>query len=413
MRKRVVVTGVGCVSPLGLNVDETWSALLACKSGAGPITHFDASQHKTRFAAEVKGFDPVGLFGAREARKMDRFVQFAMAAAGEAMKGANLTINESNRDRVGILIGTGIGGISTMLDAYEVLKERGPDRVSPFLIPMMISDSAAGILAIRTGARGPNMSIATACATGTNAMGEAAAMIRRNAADIMLVGSSEAAIVSLAMAGMNVMTALSTRNDDPLHASRPFDKTRDGFLMGEGAGMLVLESLESAQARGADILCEFMGYGASDDAYHISAPAENGAGAALSMQLALDDADLHAEDIGYINAHGTSTHLNDKSETAAIKQVFGPQAYRVPISSTKSMTGHLLGASGSLEAVFCARVFKEDILPATINYEIPDPECDLDYVPNKPRPAHPQHIMSNSFGFGGHNATLIMSRFEA
>ncbi len=238
-------------------------------------------------------------------------------------------------------------------------------------------------------------------------------MIRRNSADIMLVGSSEASIVSLAMAGMNVMTALSTRNDDPLHASRPFDKTRDGFLMGEGAGMLVLESLESAQARGAAILCEFMGYGASDDAYHISAPAENGAGAALSMQLALDDADLHAEDIGYINAHGTSTHLNDKSETAAIKKVFGPEAYRVPISSTKSMTGHLLGASGSLEAVFCARVFKEDILPATINYETPDPECDLDYVPNKPRPAHPQHIMSNSFGFGGHNATLIMSRFEA
>jgi 3-oxoacyl-(acyl-carrier-protein) synthase len=229
----------------------------------------------------------------------------------------------------------------------------------------------------------------------------------------MLVGSSEAAIVSLAMAGMNVMTALSTRNDDPQHASRPFDKTRDGFLMGEGAGMLVLESLESAQARDAKILCEFMGYGASDDAYHISAPAENGAGAALSMQLALDDADLHAEDIGYINAHGTSTQLNDKSETAAIKKVFGPQAYRVPISSTKSMTGHLLGASGSLEAVFCARVLNENILPATINYETLDPECDLDYVPNKPRPARPQHVMSNSFGFGGHNATLIMSRFEA
>ncbi len=413
MRKRVVVTGVGCVSPLGLNVGETWSALLAGKSGAGPITHFDASHHKTKFAAEVKGFDPVALFGPREARKMDRFVQLAIAAASEAMQGANLTIDEANRDRVGILIGTGIGGINTMLDTYDVLKERGPDRVSPFLIPMMISDSAAGILAIRTGARGPNMSLATACATGTNALGEAAAMIRRNAVDIMLVGSSEAAIVSLAMAGMNVMTALSTRNDDPQRASRPFDKNRDGFLMGEGAGMLVLESLESAQKRGAKILCEFMGYGASDDAYHISAPAENGAGAALSMQLALEDAGLTGDDIGYINAHGTSTQLNDKSETAAIKKVFGEQAYRVPISSTKSMTGHLLGASGSLEAVVCTKVLNEDILPATINYETPDPDCDLDYVPNKPRPAHPQHVMSNSFGFGGHNATLIMSRFEA
>jgi 3-oxoacyl-[acyl-carrier-protein] synthase II len=413
MRKRVVVTGVGCISPLGLNVDETWSALLAGKSGAAPITHFDASQHKTRFAAEVRGFDPIALFGTREARKMDRFSQFAIAAANEAMQSAGLSIDESNRDRVGVIIGTGIGGISTMLDNYEVLKERGPERVSPFLIPMMISDSAAGVLAIRTGARGPNMSLATACATGTNALGEAAAMIRRAAADIMLVGSSEAAIVSLAMAGMNVMTALSTRNDDPERASRPFDKNRDGFLMGEGAGMLVLESLESAQQRGAKILCEFLGYGASDDAYHISAPAENGAGAAISMQLALDDANLKAEDIGYINAHGTSTQLNDKSETAAIKKVFGQQAYRVPISSTKSMTGHLLGASGSLEAVICARVLNDGILPATINYETPDPECDLDYVPNTPRAARPQHVMSNSFGFGGHNATLIMSRFSA
>jgi 3-oxoacyl-[acyl-carrier-protein] synthase II len=397
---------------LGLNVQETWSALLAGESGAAPITHFDASQHKTKFAAEVKGFDPVALFGQREARKMDRFAQFAIAAANEAMQDAGLTVNETNRDRIGVLIGTGIGGISTILEAYEVMNGRGPDRVSPFLVPMMISDSAAGILAIRTGARGPNMALATACATGTNAMGEAAAMIRRDAADAMLVGSSEAAIVSLAMAGMNVMTALSTRNDDPQGASRPFDRDRDGFLMGEGAGMLVLESLQSARARGAKILSEFLGYGTSDDAYHISAPAENGAGAAISMQLALEDAGLKAEDIGYINAHGTSTQLNDKSETAAIKKVFGEQAYRVPISSTKSMTGHLLGASGSLEAVICTKVLNEDILPATINYETPDPVCDLDYVPNKPRSARPQHVMSNSFGFGGHNATLILSRFD-
>ncbi len=413
MRKRVVVTGTGCISPLGLDVAQTWASLLACKSGAGLITHFDASQHKTRFAAEVKGFDGVGRFGTREARKMDRFTQFAIAAAEEAIKDANLSINESNRDRVGILIGTGIGGISTLLDNYEAMRERGPERVSPFLVPMMISDSAAGVLAIRTGARGVNMSIQTACATGTNALGEAAEMIRRNTVDVMLVGSSEAGIVALAMAGLNVMTALSTRNDDPQGASRPFDLTRDGFLMGEGAGMLVLESLEAARKRGARILCEFVGYGASDDAYHISAPAENGAGAALAMKLALEDAGLRPEDIGYINAHGTSTQLNDKSETAAIKQVFGDQAYRVPISSTKSMTGHLLGASGSLEAVICTRVLNDGMLPATINYETPDPACDLDYVPNKPREAHPRYVMSNSFGFGGHNASLILSQFTA
>ena len=376
MRKRVVVTGTGCISPLGLNVHDTWEGLLAGRSGAAMITHFDPSNHKTKFAAEVKGFDGAALFGTREARRMDRFAQFAIAAAAEAMQQAGLTIDESNRDRVGILIGTGIGGIGTLLENAALLQERGPERVSPFLVPMMISDSAAGLLAIRTGARGPNMSIQTACATGTNTMGEAAEMIRRGAADIMLAGSSEAGIVSLAMAGLNVMTALSTRNDAPEKASRPFDKERDGFVMGEGAGMLVLESLESAKARGAKILCEFVGYGTSDDAYHISAPAENGAGAALSMQLALDDANLRTGDIDYINAHGTSTPLNDKSETAAIKKVFGEQAYNVPVSSTKSMTGHLLGASGSVEAVICARVLNENVLPPTINYETPDADCD-------------------------------------
>jgi len=412
MRRRVVMTGLGCVSPLGLNLNDTWAALLAGKSGAGPITRFDASQHKTRFAAEVKGFDPVAIFGARDARKMDRFAQFAIAAAQEALDQSGLQINEANRDRVGIVIGTGIGGITTMIENYEALKERGPDRVSPFLIPMMISDSAAGMLAIRTGARGPNLALATACATGSNAVGEAAEMIWRGVADAMIVGASESAVVSLAMAGMNVMTALSTRNDSPEKASRPFDKNRDGFLMGEGAGMVVLETLESAQARGAKVLCEFSGYGASDDAYHISAPAENGAGAALSMKLALEDAGLKPEDIDYINAHGTSTQLNDKSETAAIKTVFGAHAYKVPISSTKSMTGHLLGASGAVEAAICARILSENILPPTINYETPDPVCDLDYVPNTPRPAKPRHIMSNSFGFGGHNATIIVSRFE-
>lgn len=412
MRRRVVMTGLGCVSPLGLNLTETWAALLDGKSGAGPITRFDASQHKTRFAAEVKGFDPVALFGAREARKMDRFAQFAIAAAQEALGQSGLQINEANRDRVGVVIGTGIGGITTMLENYEVLRERGPERVSPFLVPMMISDSAAGMLAIRIGARGPNLALATACATGSNAVGEAAEMIWRGVADAMIVGASESAVVPLAMAGMNVMTALSTRNDAPEKASRPFDKNRDGFLMGEGAGMVILESFKSAQARGAKILCEFSGYGASDDAYHISAPAENGAGAAICMKLALARAGLKPEDIDYINAHGTSTQLNDKSETAAIKTVFGEYAYKVPISSTKSMTGHLLGASGAVEAAICAKILAENILPPTINYETPDPVCDLDYVPNTPRPAKPRHVMSNSFGFGGHNATIILSHFE-
>jgi 3-oxoacyl-[acyl-carrier-protein] synthase II len=394
-------------------VRETWEGVLSGKSGAGPITHFDASSHKTRFAAEVKGFDGIGRFGAREARKMDRFVQFAVAAADEAMNQAELKIDDSNRDSTGIIVGTGIGGIGTMMSNYEVLKDRGADRVSPFLIPMMISDSAAGTLAIRTGARGPNMAIATACATGTNALGEAAAMIRRGAAETMLVGSAEAAIVPLAMAGLNAMTALSTRNEAPERASRPFDLDRDGFVMGEGAAMVVMESLESAQRRGVRILCEFSGYGTSDDAFHISAPVENGAGAALSMQLALRDAQLEAASIGYINAHGTSTRLNDKSETYAVKTVFGTQAYRVPISSTKSVTGHLLGASGALEAVICARVLNEGVLPPTANYEFPDPECDLDYVPNTARKVAPAYVMSNSFGFGGHNATLILSRYTA
>lgn len=411
MRKRVVITGLGCMSPVGNNVKDTWQALIAGKSGAALITAFDASKHKTKFAAEVKGFDPVALFGARDSRKMDRFTQFATAATLEAISQSGLIIDESNRDRVGILIGSGIGGIITIIEQYEVLRQRGPDRVSPFLIPMMISDGAAGNIAIRIGARGPNMSLATACATGTNSLGEATEMIRRGAADVMIAGASEASISALSMAGMNVMTALSTRNDDPTKASRPFDKNREGFVMGEGSAILILESLEHAQARGANILCEFTGYGTTDDAHHISAPAEDGAGAANSMRLALKDSGLNLEDIGYINAHGTSTPMNDKSETSAIKSVFGEQAYKIPVSSTKSMTGHLLGASGSLEAVVGSMVLIDHILPPTINYETPDPVCDLDYVPNKSRKADPKHIMSNSFGFGGHNATLILSSF--
>ncbi len=412
MRRRVVVTGMGCISPVGNTVNETWDSLLAGKSGAGPITLFDASKHKTRFAAEVKNFDAASVFGNREARRMDRFTQFATVAALEALEQAGLQIDDFNRDRVGVVIGTGIGGIGTIMEQAEVLRERGPERISPFLVPMMISDSAAGMLAIRFGARGPNMALATACASGNNAIGEALEMIRRGSADTMIAGASEGALVSITMAGMNVMGALSTRNDDLLAASRPFDKDRDGFLMGEGAGILILESLESAQARGATILCELSGYGTTDDAYHISAPAENGAGAAISMKHALDDAGLKVTDIEYINAHGTSTPLNDKSETAAIKTVFGEQAYKIPVSSTKSMTGHLLGASGAVEAVFSILAMREGIIPATINYQTPDPECDLDVVPNQSRKASIKHAMSNSFGFGGHNATLVFSQFE-
>jgi len=343
---------------------------------------------------------------------MDRFTQFALAAALQAVEHSGLKIDESNRDRVGALIGTGIGGVSTMTEQLTVLAERGPDRVSPFLVPMMLADTAPGIIAIHLGIRGPNMAVTTACATGSNAIGEAAEMIRRDSTDVMLAGGAEAAVVPLALAGLGVMKALSTRNDQPQRASRPFDLNRDGFVVGEGAAVLVLESLEYAQARGARILAEVTGYGTSDDAYHISAPAENGAGAALCMRLALESANLRPEDIDYINAHGTSTTLNDKSETAAIKTAFGAQAYKVPISSTKSMTGHLLGASGALEASVCVQVIQDGLLPPTINYETPDPECDLDYVPNQARQKTVRNVMSNSFGFGGHNATLILSRFE-
>ena len=413
MRKRVVITGLGMVSPLGLNVEESWQALIAGKSGAGPITHFDAWDNKTKFAAEVKGFDPIALFGRRDARRMDRYVQFALAASLQAVEDAQLDVTEENRDRIGVLIGTGIGGVGTLLEQADVMAKRGASRVSPFMIPMMLADSGPGVVAIHLGVRGPNMSVVTACATGSNAIGEAAEIIRRGSADVMIAGGGEASIVKIAMAGMNSIGALSARNDEPQKASRPFDKNRDGFVMGEGAGVVILESLEHAQARGANILAELSGYGTSDDAYHISAPAEGGEGAALCMRLALENADLTPEDIGYINAHGTSTKLNDKGETEAIKSVFGAYAYEIPVSSTKSMTGHLLGASGALEAIFCTKALDEGIVPPTINYETPDPECDLDYVPNQARNVDFKHALSNSFGFGGHNATLIISRFEA
>jgi 3-oxoacyl-[acyl-carrier-protein] synthase II len=375
------------------------------------ITNYDASEHKVKIAAQVKDFDAVGLFGKVEARRMDRFSQFAVAAAQQAVADAGLKIDDSTRDRIGVVIGTGIGGLGTLSEQLKVYYDRGPSRVSPFTVPMMLPDTGAGMIAIFLGLRGPNMAVVTACATGTNSIGEATEVIRRGQADVMLAGGSEAVIVPIAMASLSVMGALSTRNDDPEHASRPFDLNRDGFVMGEGAAVLVLEALEVAQQHGASILAEIDGYGSTNDAYHISAPAENGAGAAKCMQMALENAGLGVDDIDYINAHGTSTLLNDKSETAAIKAVFGERAYQVPISSTKSMTGHLLGASGALEALFCVKAIQDRVMPPTMNYETPDPFCDLDYVPNQARQAILRHVMSNSFGFGGHNATVILSQF--
>ena len=411
MRKRVVITGLGCVSPVGNDVPNMWANILAGISGVDFITQFDASEHKSKIAAEVKDFDASALFGGREARRMDRFTQFSLAAAEEARREAALEIHDGNRDRIGAVIGSAIGGIGTLVEQMQVYQTRGPLRVSPFLVPMMIPDTAGGTVAIHLGIRGPNMAVVTACATGTNSIGEAAEVIRRGQADVMFAGGSEAAIVPIAMAGLNVMTALSTHNDEPTRASRPFDLCRDGFFMGEGAGVMVLESLEHAQARGVPILAELSGYGATNDAYHISAPAEKGTGAALCMRAALEDAGLDISDIDYINAHGTSTPLNDKSETAAIKTVFGERAYQIPVSSTKSMTGHLLGASGALEAVICVKALHSQAAPPTINYENPDPECDLDYVPNTARSMKIDRVISNSFGFGGHNASIILNRF--
>ncbi len=409
MRKPVVITGLGCITPLGNDVKTTWENIKAGKSGGGTITHFDASGFKCQIAAEVKGFDGEALFGRKEARKMDRFSQLAVAIASQALEDASLSITDSNRDRIGVLIGTAIGGIGTLNDQSQIFYERGPSRVSPFLVPRILPDSAGGMIAIYMGMRGPNLAVVTACATGTNAIGEAAEVIRRGQADAMIAGASDAGIVPITVAGLSRMTALSSRNDEPERASRPFDLTRDGFLLGEGAAAVILESLEHAQARGARILAEVTGYGITNDAFHISAPAENGAGAVRCMKMALENAGMEPSAIDYINAHGTSTLLNDKSETAAIKTTFGESAYQVPISSTKSMTGHLLGASGAVEAVICVKAIQDGTLPPTINYETPDPECDLDYIPNQARQVKVKNVMSNSFGFGGHNATIILS----
>lgn len=404
-----MVTGVGCLSPLGNDVSSSWQAALAGHSGAGPITQFDPASFETHFAAEVKGFDAEAALGRRLARRTDRFTQFAQVAAQQALADSGLQVHDANRDRIGVIVGTGIGGVSTLVYENERYLTQGPRRVSPHTVPMMLPDAAPGQLAIAFGLRGPNLAVVTACASSSNAIGEASEMIRRGWADAVIAGGSEAAIVPVAVAGFNAMGAISRRNHDPAGASRPFDLTRDGFVIGEGSAMLVLEELGSARARGARILAEVVGYGMTNDAFHISAPAENGAGAAACMLLALKDAGLQPSQVDYINAHGTSTKLNDASETAAIKTVFGASARGIPISSTKSMTGHLMGAAGALEAVFSILALQQAIIPATINLQTPDPECDLDYVPNSARKLELRHVLSNSFGFGGHNASLIFA----
>ncbi len=409
-RTRVVITGMGAVTPVGNDVPTTWRNVVDGKSGVGPITLFDASDLETRIAAEVKGFDPTALFGPKAARIMDRYTQFAVAAAREAVADAGLTF-AGNNERVAVIVGTGIGGMATLAQQLHVLDERGPRRVSPFFIPMVLADTAAGQIAIEYGIRGPNLAVISACASGANSIGEAAEMIRHGRVDKAICGAAEAGILRLAIAAFNVMGAVSRRNDEPERACRPFDAKRDGFVMGEGAGILVLEKLEDAQARGAHIYAEILGYGLSADAYHITAPLEDGAGAALAMAGALRDAGLSPADVEYINAHGTSTPLNDRAETIAIKSVFGEHAYRLAVSSTKSVTGHLLGASGAIEAIITAKALEEGILPPTINYETPDPECDLDYTPNRARHKAIRVALSNSFGFGGHNACLALGRY--
>jgi 3-oxoacyl-[acyl-carrier-protein] synthase II len=401
------------VSPLGLTVEDTWRSILNGDSGVAPITLFDTTDFKTTIAAEVKGFDPDAALGRRLARRMDRFSQFAVVATEQALKNSALAIDDSNRDRVGVIIGSGIGGVSTLISEHGKFLNKGPRRVSPHMVPMMLPDTAPGYIAITYGARGPNMTIVTACASSANAIGEATEMIRRGAADAIIAGGAESAIIPIALAGFNSMGAVSTRNEDPQGACRPFDADRDGFVMGEGAAILILESLEHAIARNAQILGEVVGYSATNDAFHISAPAENGAGAGICMRNSLANASLEPQAVDYINAHGTSTKLNDMSETAAIKSVFGDHAYKVSVSSTKSMTGHLLGAAGALESIFCLLAIRDNILPPTINYQNPDPECDLDYVPNASRSSQISTAMTNSFGFGGHNASLIYREFES
>ena len=411
MRKRVVITGMGAITPLGNDVDSFWKNLCDGKSGIDRITRFDPEKFDTQIAAEVKDFDPQDYVDKKEAKRMDRFTQFAMAAAKMAVEQADLDWSRENSQRFGVLLGTGVGGLETMEKQAVVLHTKGPRRVSPFFVPMMIANMAADQISIAYGARGMNSTVVTACASGTDAIGEAYRAIREGYVDIMITGGAEAAVTPLSLAGFSSMKALSRRNDEPQKACRPFDRDRDGFVLGEGAGILVLESYEHAMKRGTRILAEMAGYGLTEDAYHITAPAPEGEGGARAMKEALDDGNMAPGDIDYINAHGTSTEYNDKTETAAIKSVFGDTT-KVAVSSTKSMTGHLLGAAGGIEAIALIKTLEDQFIPATINYTTPDPECDLDYVPNHGRRAAINAAMSNSFGFGGQNACIIMKKFE-
>ena len=410
--RRVVVTGIGLVSPLGIGVEKNWDALLRGQSGIGPITRFDASKYSTRIAGEVTNFDPLEFIDKRDARRMDLFIQLALAAAALAVKDAGIEPALLEGDRTGVYIGSGIGGLATIEESHKTLLERGPDRVSPFFLVSIIINEAAGYVSIKYRSRGPNSATATACATSTHSIGDSFRMIARGDADRMLAGGAEAPITPLGVAGFCALRALSTRNDEPQKASRPFDARRDGFVMGEGAGILLLEELAAARRREARIYAEIVGYGMNGDAYHVTAPAEDGAGAKGVMRRALADAGIDPSEVGYINAHGTSTPLNDKVETLAIKEVFGDHARRIGVSSTKSMTGHLLGATGALEAGVTSLCLANQIMTPTINYEHPDPECDLDYVPNAARPAEIRCALSNSFGFGGTNGCLILKRYK-
>jgi 3-oxoacyl-[acyl-carrier-protein] synthase II len=409
--KRVVVTGLGAITPIGNTLTEYWDGLISSRNGIGPITLFDASRHDCRIAGEVKGFDPHDFLERKDAKRMDRFAQFAVAASKQALTDAQFVIDDLNAEQVGVIIGTGIGGLKVLEDQEEVYLTKGPDRCSPFMIPMMIANMAAGLTAIHTGAKGPNSCSVTACAAGSNAIGDAFRFIQRGYAQAMICGGTEAAVTPLSVAGFAAARALSTRNDDPAHACRPFDQGRDGFVMGEGAGILVLEELEHALARGARIYGEIVGYGMTCDAYHMTSPVPGGEGAARAISLALKDAGLTPDQVNYINAHGTSTPANDSTETAAIKKALGDYARQVTISSTKSMTGHLLGGSGGIEAVATVMAIANDRVPPTINLENPDPECDLDYIPHHSREQVVNVALSNSFGFGGHNVTLAFRKF--
>jgi 3-oxoacyl-[acyl-carrier-protein] synthase II len=410
--KRVVVTGLGAITPIGNTVPEYWEGLMSGRNGIDTITLFDASRHKCQIAGEVKGFDPCEYITRKEAKRMDRFAQLAVSASKQAIADAKFVIDDLNAEQVGVMIGTGIGGLKVLEDQQEVLLTRGPSRVSPFTIPTMIANMAAGLTAIHTGAKGPNSCPVTACAAGSNAVGDAFRLIQRGYAQAMICGGAEAAVTPLSYAGFASAQALSTRNDDPSHASRPFDKDRDGFVMGEGSGILILEELEYALSRGARIYAEIVGYGMTCDAYHMTSPVPGGVGAARAMSLALKDGNLTPEQVSYVNAHGTSTPMNDSTETAAIKRALGEHAHQISISSTKSMTGHLLGGSGGIEAVASVMAIANDRVPPTINYENPDPDCDLDYIPNESREQTVEVALSNSFGFGGHNVTLAFKKFK-